>query len=116
MSSGETVATFHVTFITGDREVSTEAGEHEYLLDVAAAAGLEMPYMCLQGWCTTCAGKVLHGSVDQSEARRIYPQDTAAGFVLLCSAFARSDLRILTHQKEQMRAHRLALDLPAPRG
>jgi ferredoxin len=72
--------------------------------------------MCLQGWCTTCAGKILEGRVDQSEAWRFYPQDAAAGFVLLCSAYARSDLRILTHEKEAMRAHRQAHGLPAPRG
>lgn len=110
------MATYHVTFITPERQVEAAAGDNEYLLDVAAAAGLELPYMCLQGWCTTCAGKLLAGKVDQSEARRLYPQDEAAGFVLLCSAYARSDLRILTHQTEEMRAHRRANGLPAPRG
>ncbi len=110
------MATYEVTFITDGREVHTRAADDQYLLDVAAAAGLDLPYMCLQGWCTTCAGKLLEGRVDQSEARRYYPQDEEAGFVLLCSAFARSDLRVLTHQKEAMRARRRALGLPAPRG
>ncbi len=110
------MAKFKVTFVTGDREVHTEAAEDEYLLDAAAAAGLELPYMCLQGWCTTCAGRILEGQVDQSEALRIYPEDQAAGFVLLCSAFPRSDLRIRTHQKEELRALRRELGLPAPRG
>jgi ferredoxin len=110
------VARHRVTFITGTKEVQCDVGDDEYLLNAADAAGLDLPYMCLQGWCTTCAGKLLEGKVDQSEARRYYPQDEAAGFVLLCSAYARSDLRILTHQKEQMRAHRRALGLPAPRG
>jgi ferredoxin len=109
-------ATYQVTFVTGDRETRTTVRADEYLLDAATAAGLELPFMCLQGWCTTCAGKILEGRVDQSEARRFYPQDAAAGFVLLCSAYPRSDLRILTHQKEEMRAHRRALGLPAPRG
>jgi hypothetical protein len=36
--------------------------------------------------------------------------------VLLCSSYARSDLRILTHQMERMREHRLKLGLPTPRG
>jgi ferredoxin len=112
----EKVATHKVTFVAGDTEVQTEVAEDEYLLDAAAAAGLELPYMCLQGWCTTCAGKILEGKVDQSEALRIYPQDAAAGFVLLCSAFARSDLHILTHQKEELRGLRAAFGLPAPRG
>ncbi|TMQ32761.1 MAG: 2Fe-2S iron-sulfur cluster binding domain-containing protein [Planctomycetota bacterium] len=79
----QAVARFKVTFVTRAGEVQTEAAEDQYLLDVAVAAGLHLPYMCLQGWCTTCAAQVLCGKVDQSEARRIYPQDEAAGFVLL---------------------------------
>jgi ferredoxin len=111
------MASYQVTFLTPDgRQVQTTVGDDQYLLEAAVQAGLDLPYMCLQGWCTTCAGKVLQGQVDQSEARRVYPQDEATGFVLLCSAYPRSDLRILTHQKEAMRAHRLALGLPAPRG
>jgi ferredoxin len=112
----EKVATYQVTFVTDGRELQTTVVAEEYLLDAAAAAGLELPYMCLQGWCTTCAGRILEGKVDQSEALRIYPQDEAAGFVLLCSAFPRSDLRILTCQKEQLRVLRRSLSLPAPRG
>jgi ferredoxin len=108
--------THRVTFVTPEREVAVEVDDDEYLLDAAARVGLELPYSCLQGWCTTCAGKVLEGRVDQSEALRVYPEDQAAGFVLLCSSFARSDLRILTHQMAAMREHRTALGLPTPRG
>jgi ferredoxin len=110
------LGTHHVTFVTPQGQVEADVRDDEYLLEAATRAGLELPFMCLQGWCTTCAGKLLRGKVDQSEARRVYPQDEAAGFVLLCSAFARSDLVVLTHQKEEMRAHRRALGLPAPRG
>ena len=116
MEGKEKVAKFKVTFVSPGQEVHTEVADDEYLLEAAAKAGLELPYMCLQGWCTTCAARVLEGQVDQSEALRVYPQDEAAGFVLLCSAFARSDLRILTHQKEELRALRASLNLPAPRG
>jgi ferredoxin len=110
------VATYPVTFVTPSGEVRAEAPDDEYLLDTAAAAGLDLPRMCLQGWCLTCAGRLLEGRVDQSEARRFYPEDAAAGFVLLCSAYPRSPLRVLTHQKEAMRAHRRALGLPTPHG
>src|SRR5438132_8779548 len=105
------VATYQVTFVTNGRELQTKVGADEYLLDAAAAAGLQLPFMCLQGWCTTCAGKMLEGKVDQAEALRLYAEDEAAGFVLLCSAFPRSDLRILTHQKEQLRDRRRSLGL-----
>jgi ferredoxin len=110
------VPSYPVTFVTPNGESATEAADDRYLLDTAAALGLELPYSCLQGWCTTCAGRILEGRVDQTEARRIYPQDEEAGFVLLCSAFPRSPLRIQTHQKEEMRAHRRILGLPTPRG
>jgi ferredoxin len=111
------VTRYPVTFVTDTAQVRVEVAANEYLLEAARAAGLDLPFMCLQGWCLTCAGRMLEGGrVDQSEARRLYPQDEAAGFVLLCSAFPRSPLRIHTHQKEAMRAHRLALGLPAPLG
>jgi ferredoxin len=111
------VSAYQVTFVSPNgQEVRTEAGEDEYLLNAGVAAGLELPYMCLQGWCTTCAGRILEGKVDQSEARRIYPEDEVAGFVLLCSAFPRSNLRILTHQKEELRTLRSSLGLPTPLG
>jgi ferredoxin len=110
------MATYQATFITDGKEVRLPVRDDQYLLSAAVEEGLDLPFMCLQGWCTTCAGRLLEGKVDQSEARRFYPEDEAAGFVLLCSAYPRSDVRILTHQKEAMRAHRRARGLPAPRG
>ncbi|MHB1426618.1 MAG: 2Fe-2S iron-sulfur cluster-binding protein [Gemmataceae bacterium] len=110
------MATYPVTFVTPTGEVRTTAADDRYLLDAAADAGLDLPYSCLQGWCLTCASRILEGRVDQSEALRYFPQDEAAGFALPCSAFPRAPLRILTHQKEAMRAHRRELGLPTPRG
>jgi ferredoxin len=110
------VPTYPVTFVTPAGEVQVDVADDEYLLSAGVAAGLDLPSMCLQGWCMTCAGRILEGRADQSEARRVYPQDEAAGYLLLCSAYPRSPLRILTHQKEAMRAHRRALGLPTPGG
>ena len=62
----------------------------------------------------TCAGKLIKGCVDQSAADSYFPEDRAAGFVLLCTAKPLSELRIRTHQQEEMRRHRVSLGLPAP--
>ena len=86
----------------------------QYLLDAASSAGLELPFTCLQGWCVSCAAVVESGEVDQSEAFRLYEEDTRARFVLLCSAYPRSDACIRTHQREVMRTHRRRHGLPAP--
>jgi ferredoxin len=87
----------------------------QHIWDAALAAGINLPALCHQGRCLTCAGRLLDdGDVDQSDSATYYPQDRDAGFVLLCTGRPRSNLRILTHQQEQMRQHRRQLGLPAP--
>ncbi len=108
--------TYTVIFMTPTGETRLEVAADEYLLAAAHGTGLDLPATCLQGWCITCAAKIEQGRVDQSEAFRIFPEDEAAGYVLLCSAYPRSDLRIQTHQKAQLRSLRRAHGLPAPEG
>lgn len=96
------------------REV--RAGAEEHILDAARRAGLELPSACEMGWDLACACRVLEGEWDNSDARRYYPEDAEARFVLICTAKARSDLVIRTHQREAMRSHRDGHGLPAPRG
>ena len=109
-------ATYKVTFITPDGETDVQVAADEYLLSAAVKAGLDLPFTCLQGWCITCAGRIQEGKANQSEAFRVFPEDEAAGYVLLCSAYPYSDLRIRTHQKMELRALRKAYGLPAPEG
>lgn len=108
--------THRVTFVTPEEAVTVEVAEDEYLLFAAFNAGLDLPSMCLQGWCLSCAAKIVEGEVDQSAARRYYDADRKAGFTLLCSAQPRSDLVIRTHAKAEMAEHRAEHELPAPRG
>ncbi len=51
-------------------------------------------------------GRVTSGLWDNSLAMRYFPEDREAGFVLLSTARARSDLTIRTNEKEAMRCHR----------
>ncbi|MGH6943635.1 MAG: 2Fe-2S iron-sulfur cluster-binding protein [Geminicoccaceae bacterium] len=108
---------YEVELVLPDGETARlEVSADESVWDAATRAGITLPSMCLQGWCTTCAGRVLEGEFDPSEALRYYPQDQRAGFILLCTARPRSRMRIVTHQKEEMRAHRHRQGLPTPRG
>jgi ferredoxin len=107
---------YTVTLVLPDREVRFPCDSDTFILDAAAQNGIDLPHLCLQGWCLTCAGKILEGQVDQSASRRYLPADAAAGFVLLCTARPRSDVRVQTHQKDAMRAFRHQHGLPAPRG
>jgi ferredoxin len=62
-----------------------------------------------------CASELLEpGEFDPSDAVSYYPQDREAGYILLCTAKARSNLRLRTHVQTEMRAHRKKIGLPAP--
>jgi ferredoxin len=96
-----------------ERSLRVEAERH--ILDVAYEQGLDLPSMCLQGWCLTCAARVEGpGEWDQSDSRRYFRSDREAGFILPCTAKPRSDLTLRTHQRVAMRDRRLKLGLPAP--
>jgi ferredoxin len=87
---------------------------NEFIWNAAARNGISLPAICHQGRCLTCAGRLLSGKVDQSSSNSYFPQDQAAGFVLLCTGKPQSDVRIRTHQQVEMRLHRARLGLPAP--
>jgi ferredoxin len=91
-------------------------GAEEHILDAARRAGLNLPSACEVGWDLACACRVLEGDWDNADARRYFPQDREAGFLLICTAKPRSDMRLATHQRGAMRQHRLSRGLPAPRG
>ena len=92
-----------------------EVAEDQHIWDAAHIAGIELPSICHQGRCLTCAGRLLQpGDFDATDAVAYFPEDRAAGFILLCTACPRSDLEIETHQQFAMRQHRRSLGLPAP--
>ena len=108
---------FTIRFELPDGSVQrVRAGPEEHILDAARREGLDLPSACEMGWDLACACRVLGGEWDNSDARRYYPEDAEAGFVLICTAKPRSDLRIRTHQRDVMREYRDARGLPAPRG
>jgi ferredoxin len=110
------VAVYNVTLILPDgseRTIGVRRDEH--IWDAAYKAGLELPAMCHQGWCLTCAGRLDGpGKLDQGDSVAFFPQDRAAGFALLCTGKPCSELRIRTQQAEEMRRHRLEHNLPSP--
>ncbi len=98
---------------TGEHRIRVRASEH--IWDAAARNGIQLPALCHQGHCLTCAGRLEGaGEVDQSDSEAYFPEDREAGYVLLCTGRPLSDLRIRTHQQYEMRKFRSWMKLPSP--
>ncbi|MBZ8179368.1 MAG: 2Fe-2S iron-sulfur cluster-binding protein [Oscillatoria sp. PMC 1051.18] len=81
---------------------SIQVKDTETILQVALDAGIELPSSCQAGVCTTCAAKILAGEVEQNDAMGVSPELQEEGYVLLCVAHPRSDLKIESEKEEDI--------------
>ncbi|WP_372525989.1 1,2-phenylacetyl-CoA epoxidase subunit PaaE [Piscinibacter sp.] len=56
------------------------------IVDAATRSGLEVPYSCKAGVCSTCKGKLLEGEVRMDRNFALTADEVAQGFVLCCQS------------------------------
>ncbi|MBH8562709.1 2Fe-2S iron-sulfur cluster binding domain-containing protein [Nostoc sp. CENA67] len=95
------MATYQVRLINKKEDLDTtiEVDEDQNIVDAAEEAGIELPYSCHSGGCSSCVGKVVEGEVDQEDQLFLDDEQLEKGFALLCVSKPRSNCTIKTHQE-----------------
>jgi ring-1,2-phenylacetyl-CoA epoxidase subunit PaaE len=76
--------------IDGKRREVPVAAE-ESILDAALRAGMDLPFACKGGMCSTCRAKLVEGDARMEVNYSLEPWELKAGFILTCQARPVSD-------------------------
>ena len=94
----------NITLQSPDGSTETfECDEDVFILDALEEAGLDHQSSCRSGACSSCAMKIVEGTVNQEEQTFLDEEQMEEGYVLTCVAYPTSDtLTLLTEQEENL--------------
>jgi ferredoxin len=95
------LGTYKVLLVNLQEGINNEINcpSYSYILDQATEEGIDLPYSCQAGMCSTCVGQITSGEIDQSDQSFLNDDEIERRFVLLCVATPLSDCMIGTHKE-----------------
>jgi ring-1,2-phenylacetyl-CoA epoxidase subunit PaaE len=80
-----------VSVVIDDDTTTFEMGPNHTVLDSAIKAGLDAPYSCKGGVCSTCKAKVTEGKVAMKLNYSLTDSEVEEGYILTCQSHAASE-------------------------
>jgi|TARA_B110000967_G_scaffold167661_1_gene176298 ferredoxin len=95
-------ANYKVTLITPGGDETFECDGDTYILDAAEQEGLNLPYSCREGTCSTCAARLVWGYIDQSDQSFLSEEQVEANYVMLCVAYPKDDCKLKIEVEDEL--------------
>ena len=89
-AAGRTECTVTAIIDGAAREFTLEKTK-ENVIDAALRQGIELPYSCKGGVCSTCRAKLVEGEVDMDVNFALEDYEVARGFILCCQSYPVTD-------------------------
>ena len=100
--SDSTPVVYSITLELDGERHQFQCRENQTVLSAADEAGIAVPSSCCAGVCTTCAAVISEGSVAQPDAMGVKADLQQRGFILMCVAFPRADLKLKAGQEDAL--------------
>ncbi|MCV9932299.1 ferredoxin--NADP reductase [Flavobacterium sp. LS1R47] len=80
-----------ITVLVDDEEVSFEMSQKQTILDAALKQGIDAPYSCQGGICSSCLARVTSGTAEMKKNSILTDKEIADGLILTCQAHPTSE-------------------------
>ena len=86
-----------ITLIIDGENMNFSMDKDNNILDEALANGLDVPYSCQGGVCTTCMGKLEKGKVIMDDDQMLSDEEINDGLMLTCISKPDSDEIVINY-------------------